>query len=331
MQQTIQISAVIPAYNAQKYIARAIESILRQSRPADEIIVVDDGSTDDTAAVVRSYGDKVRLISQSNGGASAARNAGIRAAKGNWIAFLDADDEWLPEKLLLQTELLLKHPDLVWITGNYLQCLCDENRIAEYTPVPTCIQCLKGRDYYESYLFAVQLYEWGHIDCMLIQKKTLEELGLFSTEMPIAEDIDLWLRIAYRHPKVGFTPYPLAVHHLLEFHTLMTSPRPAFLYQNFIRRHFQLAQKEEVIEQFIPAAGAIMRRWIRGMLFEGRKEEIRGFLVQYPQCFSVCYRCFIYLLTVFPMITVCLLKIASKIVRTLKIRRRLTRRPPKVI
>ncbi|HOM77565.1 MAG TPA: glycosyltransferase family A protein, partial [Anaerohalosphaeraceae bacterium] len=88
------ISVVIPAYNCQAYIRRAIDSVLGQSRPADEIIVVDDGSTDGTAEAVRTYGAKVILIQQENAGVSAARNAGIRAASGDWIAFLDADDEW---------------------------------------------------------------------------------------------------------------------------------------------------------------------------------------------------------------------------------------------
>lgn len=331
MQDTIQISAVIPAYNAEKYIARAIVSVLRQSRPADEIIVVDDGSTDKTAQIVRSFGGKVRLISQSNAGVSAARNAGIRAAKGNWIAFLDADDEWLPDKLQLQTELLMKHTDLVWTTGNFIECLCDENRVAEYTPVSTCIRYLKGKDYYNSYLFAVQLYEWGHTNCMLIQKTVLEKIGLFCTDLPIAEDIDLWLRIAYRHPKVGFTSRPLSIHHLLESNTLMTSKYPVSLYIDFIRRHFQIAQNEDAVEQLKPAAAAIMRRWIRGMLFKGCKKEIREFLVEYPQCFSAFYRSIVYLLTAFPIMTAWLLRTGSMGVRTLKVRRRLTRRPPKII
>ncbi|MHC5190567.1 MAG: glycosyltransferase family 2 protein, partial [Planctomycetota bacterium] len=84
----MKISVVIPAYNAEKHIARAIDSVLAQTRPADEIIVVDDGSTDATAEVVRSYGEKVIFIQQENAGVSVARNAGIEAASGDWIAFL---------------------------------------------------------------------------------------------------------------------------------------------------------------------------------------------------------------------------------------------------
>ena len=87
------VSVVIPAYNLGSLVARAIESVLSQSRLADEIIVVDDGSSDDTAEHIKKYGDKVKYIYQENAGLAAARNTGIQAAKSDWIAFLDGDDE----------------------------------------------------------------------------------------------------------------------------------------------------------------------------------------------------------------------------------------------
>ena len=124
------ISAVIPAYNAEKYIARTLESVLSQTRPADEIIVVDDGSTDGTCEVVKSFGEKVRYIHQENAGVSAARNTGIENARCELIAFLDADDEWLAEYLQIQMQLFDKNPDLAWATANYYCCLCDEKKQA---------------------------------------------------------------------------------------------------------------------------------------------------------------------------------------------------------
>jgi glycosyltransferase involved in cell wall biosynthesis len=95
------ISVVIPAFNAGQFIRRTVDSILAQTYSDFEIIVVDDGSTDNTADVVRSYGPKVRYIYQQNAGDGPARNTGITAAEGDWIAFLDHDDEWLPKKLQL--------------------------------------------------------------------------------------------------------------------------------------------------------------------------------------------------------------------------------------
>ncbi|MCK4960446.1 MAG: glycosyltransferase family 2 protein, partial [Planctomycetes bacterium] len=93
--ESYSVSVVIAAYNAEKYIQRAIDSVLAQSLPADEIIVVDDGSTDNTGDAVKHYGSKVRYIYQENAGPASARNTAIEAATGTWIAFLDADDEWL--------------------------------------------------------------------------------------------------------------------------------------------------------------------------------------------------------------------------------------------
>ena len=109
----MSISVIIPAYNAEQHISRAIDSVLAQTHPADEIIAVDDGSTDDTGQILRSYGRQLRYIGQENGGAGAARNTGIKAARGEWIAFLDADDEWLPEKLKCQADHLRRHSTFV--------------------------------------------------------------------------------------------------------------------------------------------------------------------------------------------------------------------------
>ena len=113
------ITVVIPAHNAGEHLGRALESVLAQTRPADEILVVDDGSTDNTAEVARSYGSAVTYLYQDQRGAGAARNRGIEAATGDWVAFLDADDEWLPEKLAVQCEHLARHKEVVWTCGNF--------------------------------------------------------------------------------------------------------------------------------------------------------------------------------------------------------------------
>lgn len=329
MTNTITISAVIPAYNAEQYIARAIQSVLSQTRPVEEIIVVDDGSTDGTAEAVLAFGDKVKLLQQPNAGVSAARNAGIKAATGQWIAFLDADDEWLPEKTERQVRVLRNNPDLVWITGNYTECLCDEHRQAPHTLPQQCVKYLKGKDYFDSYLYAIQLYLWGHTICMLIRRDIFDTLGFFEPGLSPGEDLDMWLRIAYRYPKVGFAAEPISVYHLSIANSLMTSKVTESLYTQFIQRHVQLAGAERILKEFWPAAGAIMRRWIRAMLFEAKKKEIRELLGQFPQAFSKQYRSALFTVTISPRLTVFVLRGISKIVRTLKLRRRVTRKPPK--
>jgi glycosyltransferase involved in cell wall biosynthesis len=327
--EKFKISAVIPAYNCEKYIARSIDSILAQTCPVDEIIVVDDGSQDKTADIVRSYGDKVKLIQQPNAGVSVARNTGILAATGDWIAFLDADDEWLPEKIKRQIEHLQNNPDLVWSMGNYIHCLCEENCRAEHTVVSKCLRYQKNRGYYASYFEAIQLYQWGHMDCLLIQKKIFHHVGVFHRELRIAEDLDIWLRIAYRYPKVGFLPEPLAVHHLSSENSLMKQPRQPGLYADFMTRHLALSQEQGVSELFKPAAAFMMRRWIRGMLFAGQKADIRELLRRFPEFFSAGYRFMIGMLTLFPKITQGGLRIVSNVMRTLNLPRRITRRPGK--
>ena len=116
---TPRFSVIIPAYNAAATLARALDSVLAQTWAAHEIIVVDDGSSDATAAVAAVYGDKVRYLYQVNAGVSAARNAGARAASGNWLAFLDADDWYYPNRLKWHADWIARDATLDFLTGDY--------------------------------------------------------------------------------------------------------------------------------------------------------------------------------------------------------------------
>jgi len=113
----LSVSVVIPAYRAARTIRRAVDSVLAQSQPADEIIIVDDGSPDDIAAAVRPYGDQLKYLQKSNGGAGSARNAGIDVATGGLVAFLDADDYWEPDKLRRQLAVFRTHPQVELVAG----------------------------------------------------------------------------------------------------------------------------------------------------------------------------------------------------------------------
>src|SRR4030067_1245470 len=110
-----QISVIIPCFNSGKYLRECLDSVLSQTSQDFEVIVVDDGSTDDTPSIIKSYGSRVRLIRQDNKGPSSARNAGIKIAQGNYIAFQDADDVWLPRKLELQYRFLQENPPYLWV------------------------------------------------------------------------------------------------------------------------------------------------------------------------------------------------------------------------
>ncbi|MBK8993570.1 MAG: glycosyltransferase family 2 protein, partial [Gammaproteobacteria bacterium] len=106
------VSVVIPAYNAAAFIERAVDSVLTQSYRSREVLVVNDGSTDRTGEVLARYGSAIRVIDQPNGGLSSARNRGIREARGEFVALLDADDRWLPEKLERQVQAMVADPGI---------------------------------------------------------------------------------------------------------------------------------------------------------------------------------------------------------------------------
>ena len=132
----ISISVVIPAWNAARYIGDAVDSVLSQSAVPQEIIVVDDGSTDDTTECVRRFGSRVTLIAQSNAGAAAARNRGITEAKGAAIALLDADDLMAPRRLELQGALLASDPQCAVVLGQQLAFRSKQELLALKSDAP---------------------------------------------------------------------------------------------------------------------------------------------------------------------------------------------------
>ena len=190
-----QISVIIPTYNRASLIQRAIHSVFRQSFGDWELIVVDDGSTDSTQDTLISYTNhsKVRLFKTENRGVSAARNLGIRQARGTWIAFLDSDDEWLPTKLEKQMEESQKHPEIFIIHG-------DEIWIRKGLRVnPMKKHQKKGGDIFHQALKLCCISP----STVFIKKNLFEKIGGFREDFPVCEDYDLWLRITSRYP-VGY-------------------------------------------------------------------------------------------------------------------------------
>ncbi len=183
------VSVVIPAHNAEKHICETLDSVLAQTYRDFEVIVVDDGSADATQELVRAYGPRVRLVTQKHGGPSAARNRGIREASGRFIAFVDSDDLWLPEKLGEQVSRF-DHEGRVGLV------YCQVDRMtAEGQPIATHHPPLpKGRVFLE-------LLERNHCwtSGVIVRREALEKCGLFDEHMVWAEDWHLWLRIARQY------------------------------------------------------------------------------------------------------------------------------------
>ncbi len=290
----MKISVVIPAYNAEQMIARAIDSVLAQTRPADEIIVVDDGSTDNTAKVIKSYGDKVMLIQQENAGVSVARNTGIEAATGDWIAFLDGDDEWLPEKLKLQTEHLKRNPDLKWTTGNYDACDCQNDHSRRQSmsaeSIRRCQEELNGKEVFGDYFNAYRLLAKGHTDTMIIRRDLLTEAGLFLPGQKRMNDIDMWFRIALIEPRIGFLFEPLAVYHLHVPGSIVKTHVDWRLIDEFLQRHLALSEKAGRSEAFQPCARIVFTAWLRPLLYDRQGTGVRTLIRRYGDFLTPSYR-----------------------------------------
>ncbi len=189
MTDTPRVSVVMPAYNVAWCIGRAVDSVLGQTCRDFELIVINDGSSDDTRQVLAGYGEAIRVIDQGNGGMSAARNAGIRVARGRYVAFLDADDWWLPEKLARQIELLESRPEL----GFCSTAARVENPRGKLLNLWGCPQL--GSGVLET-LFADNAAIAGGCSAVLVRKNLLDQVGMFDENLRGFEDPDLWIRLA---------------------------------------------------------------------------------------------------------------------------------------
>jgi glycosyltransferase involved in cell wall biosynthesis len=168
------ISVVIGAYNAEAYLGEAIDSVLAQTHPRLELIVVDDGSTDRTAAVAESYGGSVRCIRQENGGMAAARNRAIPEARGSYLAFLDADDRFPPDKLRSQLAVFEQDPELDVVYGHVTEFVSpdlDEAARALLRPPRHDVP-------------------WPTPNLMLVKRESFDRVGLFSTELKVGIGVD---------------------------------------------------------------------------------------------------------------------------------------------
>ncbi len=191
----IQFSVIIPVYNGAETIARALDSVLAQSYPACEIIVIDDASKDRTKEIITTtYGDKVKYIEKiNNSGSSATRNAGMDVATGQYIAFLDADDIWHRDKLMLLNTILTANPGLSLFYHPYTQ----ENIMAKRLPERVVVYKLPFVKLLPGNLIATS--------CAIIRN---DPSFRFEPSMRYTEDYDLWLRIGYKH-KLYFIDIPL--------------------------------------------------------------------------------------------------------------------------
>lgn len=208
--EDIEFTAIIPAFNEERYVARAIDSVLSQTVRPEQIVVVDDGSTDGTAAVIKQYAsDGVTHLYQENGGLASARNAGIRAARGMYIGFLDADDEWKAHLVSDVKRIFAQHPNLVWATAPYERSL--ENGHIDF--VCSVSRDLSKDGVIEDYFEAQTRFHFSCSSDMFVKRAVFEDVGRFDTSISqYGEDLDMWFRIALKNPQIGYSDRAGAVY-----------------------------------------------------------------------------------------------------------------------
>lgn len=186
----MQISVIIPVYNRAKLISRAIESVLNQTYKVDEIIVIDDGSSDNTLEILKNFGYKIKVITQKNSGVSSARNRGIIKSSFDWITFLDSDDEWDRDKIKEQVEfhknnpeILISHTQELWIrNGKKINQKSHHKKFGGF-----CFE---------------ENLDFCHIapSSVMMKKDLFEKIGYFDDSLVVCEDYDLWLRVLREYP-----------------------------------------------------------------------------------------------------------------------------------
>lgn len=254
---------VIPTYNRSRDVRVAIGTVVAQTYPADEIeiVVVDDGSTDDTAEVLsREFGDRIRYLHKPNGGVSSARNVGMAAARGDYLALLDSDDEWLPEHLAAQIEFLERHPDFGMVLTDVVRM--DERR--------RDFDMLRRREF---------IREDGHVLRWVLRNPALvpasatfrrsvyEDVGGFDEGLVTGEDLDFHLRIALRW-KIGVIEQPLT--RAMRGHDGLSARSHTYedyltVIERFVARHRELLDRGDRDAALLHAYA----RNARGMLYRG--------------------------------------------------------------
>jgi glycosyltransferase involved in cell wall biosynthesis len=291
------VSAVIPTYNYGRFVTEAVESVLAQRYPDLEVIVVDDGSKDDTRQRLAPYLDRIRYLYQDNKGLSAARNTGSRAARGEWIALLDSDDVWHPRKLEFQMEYLARRPFTGLLAARHVTDRSggwpEVSRLPEGPATPVTMKDLV-------------MYTRFAPSSVLIHKDCFPRVGLFDTELRSAEDRDMWIRIACHFPVVKIE-LPLLFYRVhgssmstvaarMEANELKVlhkafagvpalRQRPLFRRKTFSFAAYQAAYMYGAAKSWLPALGRLVRSFLLWP-FPYRRAEVDRYLAR-PRMLAV--------------------------------------------
>lgn len=252
-----RVSVIIPAYRAASTIGRAIDSVLRQTVRANEVIIVDDGSPDDLSTALACYGDHVIVIRKQNGGVADARNVGIDRATGEAIAFLDADDYWEPQKLETQLDIFSRHPEVGVVAGRHFEQSCGQAR--RHAPSSKFVSYDRILRLRGEAAFGAATAVWT--GTVIVRREVLGE-ERFVHGLDTAEDRDLWVRLILAAP-LYLSSEPLATA-VLEPNSLSRSnvDRDCSNMLRIVRRHGSLLGRRGLKKW----EAYVYRRWAAGHL-----------------------------------------------------------------
>lgn len=260
------MDVIIPSYNRSRLLKRAVQSVQNQSYKNWNLLIVDDGSTDGTSDSF--YGKKTTILRlENNKGVGYARNQGIRKTTAEWIAFLDSDDEWLPQKLQKQMEYANRYPQ-------YLLIHCNETWLKNG-------KILNQKKHHKKqggriFIPSVRLCCISP-SAVLIRRSLFQELGLFREDFPVCEDYELWLRITSRY-EVGFLDEPLLIKHgghkdqLSKKYFAMDYWRLKALYPYLTDKDLSLEERQEVQQVLISRAEILLKGYKRHKNFKNKTE-----------------------------------------------------------
>lgn len=197
-----KVSIVVPTYNRARYVTEAVDSVLSQTFLDYELIIIDDGSTDDTKDVLLRYGDRIRYIYQPNSGVGAARNAGIRCAVGEWLAFLDSDDIWLPEYLSCQMEQANQNPSACSLITNSVRFDADGSSldVFQYCGINLPETIKNGSCLIERPLSFILQKRLPDFPATMFKREAFIRTGLFNENVTISEDLEAIVRMCLQGP-----------------------------------------------------------------------------------------------------------------------------------
>ncbi|MFT4608394.1 MAG: glycosyltransferase involved in cell wall biosynthesis [Chitinophagales bacterium] len=264
----MQISAIIPTYNRLDSLKRAIRSVLDQDCAVDELIVVDDGSTDNSADYIRHNFPQIKLKEQTNQGVSAARNAGIRLAKYDWIALLDSDDSWHRNKIstikrhqIHQPDVALIHSDEIWIRNHVRVNAMNKHRKTGGNVFLRCLpMCVISPS------------------AVVLKRALIESVGYFDESLPACEDYDLWLKICCQH-SVHYIEQPLITKY--GGHEDQLSAQHWGMDRFRIRSLWRLIQQGDLSEPYRLAANEMMQKKLKVLLNGAKKHDNQAVLDEF--------------------------------------------------